>query len=337
MSSSGIAVGMRRDEEASTGFDHSQRVEWESYDCLLGCSDHVKSLRKFLSWQAVNREPTLLIGSPGLRHAQLARAIHDASKYPESPFTTVEVCSSKGEALGDLLFGPKGLLSGNPRGTVLISGLTGFPDYLQERVSAYLNGKLNGVFPADHSVQLIFVVDANSENPLATSNVDPELANRLMRNSYVIKPLRERSVDLSYLIKHLLVRVSLRLNKIPCHISPHALALLSAQKWERNIDELEGVLEGIVNSLPPQMITLDNLPHDIRHSKLNSIPPEGIDLYAYVGEFEKSLIEAALGQANGKQTEAARLLKMTPQTLNSKLKRYHNQMTSASTPVTVDG
>lgn len=48
-----------------------------------------------------------------------------------------------------------------------------------------------------------------------------------------------------------------------------------------------------------------------------------MDFYAEVREFEVQMIVAALRQAGGKQSEAARLLKLKPTTLNSKLKMYN--------------
>ena len=49
---------------------------------------------------------------------------------------------------------------------------------------------------------------------------------------------------------------------------------------------------------------------------------EGIDFYAEVQRFETSLIRLALDQTHGHQARAARLLRIKPTTLNSKIKLF---------------
>ena len=49
---------------------------------------------------------------------------------------------------------------------------------------------------------------------------------------------------------------------------------------------------------------------------------EGIDFYDEVQRFETGLIRLALDQTRGHQAQAARLLKIKPTTLNSKIKLY---------------
>ena len=49
---------------------------------------------------------------------------------------------------------------------------------------------------------------------------------------------------------------------------------------------------------------------------------EGIDFYGEVERFETGLIRLALDQTGGHQARAARLLRIKPSTLNSKIKLY---------------
>jgi DNA-binding NtrC family response regulator len=49
---------------------------------------------------------------------------------------------------------------------------------------------------------------------------------------------------------------------------------------------------------------------------------EGIDFYSEVERFETGLIRLALDQTGGHQARAARLLRIKPTTLNSKIKLY---------------
>jgi DNA-binding NtrC family response regulator len=49
---------------------------------------------------------------------------------------------------------------------------------------------------------------------------------------------------------------------------------------------------------------------------------EGIDFFSEVEQFETSLIKLALARTGGHQARAAKLLKIKPTTLNSKIKLY---------------
>ena len=49
---------------------------------------------------------------------------------------------------------------------------------------------------------------------------------------------------------------------------------------------------------------------------------EGIDFFGEVEQFETSLIKLALARTGGHQARAAKLLKIKPTTLNSKIKLY---------------
>jgi DNA-binding NtrC family response regulator len=53
---------------------------------------------------------------------------------------------------------------------------------------------------------------------------------------------------------------------------------------------------------------------------------EGIDFYGEVERFEVGLIKRALEQTAGNQARAARLLRIKPTTLNSKIKLYNIQL-----------
>jgi DNA-binding protein Fis len=58
-------------------------------------------------------------------------------------------------------------------------------------------------------------------------------------------------------------------------------------------------------------------------SRLRSLDlAEGIDFYDEVQRFETGLIRLALDQTRGHQARAARLLRIKPTTLNSKIKLY---------------
>jgi DNA-binding NtrC family response regulator len=298
----------------------------DQYECFIGVSTNISGLKEFISVQAAQHQPTLLIGERGLRQDQVARILHQASGNWSQPFFAVNAHSLDSEALHSLLFGARGMIETCEKGTIYVNELTRLPALLQQRFAAHIeeqrwrahSGKRNGP-------RLIFATEWNPLDLKADNRIAYGLVELLRPMSFTIKPLRERSEDIPYLVRHLVERIVKRLNKGPHEITPGAMKMLADYEWEGNIDELEAALESAIANTPPQPIDESQLPSRIRFSSLKAIPVSGIDLPQMVDNFERSLIETALRQTNGNQTKASAMLGLRVQTLNMKLKRFAEQ------------
>ena len=300
-----------------------RELELDNYECLIGVSPTVNGIKEFIAVQAAHSQPTLIIGERGLRQERIARALHDAGKNAERPFFSVNAHGLSGDALHSLLFGPRGVIETIGVGTIYVNELAGLPIMLQQRFAAYLEEqRWHGSVGRFAGQRLIFSTEVSVEDRRAENRIAYGLIELLRPNSMTVKPLRERSEDIPYLAAHLVTQISKRKNKGECHISADAMRLLMEYTWERNIDELESVIEGAVEAVSPQQLDESLLPPRIRHAMLKSIPPEGIHLPEIVDDFERTLIDTALRQAGGSQTRASRLLGLRVQTLNMKLKRF---------------
>lgn len=296
------------------------------FECFAGVSPNVVSLKEFISVQASQSQPTLLIGERGLRQEQIARVLHQASEHWAQPFYAVNAHSLSSDALHTLLFGPRGVIENCQRGTIFINELTSLPPLLQQRFAAHLeeqrwharSGRLG-------NQRLIFSTAWNPCEIRADNRIAYGLVELLKSTSFVLKPLRERSEDIPYLASHLLEKVVRRLSKGPHEISSSAMKILIEYRWESNIDELEATLESAVMCTPPHDIDETLLPSRVRYATLKAIPTGGIDLHQLVDVYERGIIETALRQTNGNQTRAAVLLGLRVQTLNMKLKRFAEQ------------
>ncbi len=298
----------------------------DQYECFVGVSTNVAALKQFISVQASQLQPTLLIGERGMRQEQIARVLHQASENWSQPFFAVNAHSLDSDALHSLLFGPRGMIETCERGSIYVNELTRLPALLQQRFAAHIEeqrwrahtGKRNGP-------RLIFATEWNPSDLKAENRIAYGLVELLRPMSFNIRPLRERSEDIPYLVRHLVERVVKRLNKGPHEITTSAMKMLADYNWEGNIDELESSLEGAISNTAPQQIDESLLPSRIRYSSLKAIPVSGIDLPHMVDDFERSLIETALRQTNGNQTKASAMLGLRVQTLNMKLKRFAEQ------------
>lgn len=299
----------------------------DQYECFVGVSTNVAGLKQFISVQATQHQPTLLISERGLRQEQVARVLHQASENWAQPFFAVNAHSLDSESLHSLLFGHRGMIETCENGTIYVNELTRLPALLQQRFAAYIeelrwrghSGKTNG---QKNGPRLIFATEWNPTEMKVENRIAYGLVELLRSSSFTIKPLRERSEDVPYLANHLLTRIIKRLNKGPHEITPAAMKMLADYAWDGNIDELEAALESAVNSTKPQQIDDSLLPSRVRYAALKAIPTSGIDLPQMVDDFERNLIETALRQTNNNQTKASALLGLRVQTLNMKLKRF---------------
>lgn len=303
-------------------------VELENYECFTGVSPSVIDLKQFISVQAAQHQPMLLIGEQGLRQEQIARALHQASANWAKPFFAVNAHSLSGDALHELLFGANGqlgVLESVKQGTIFINELTSLTPLLQQRFAVYLEEQRWRKQASLIEQRLVFASECNPEERRAENRIAYGLVELLRPYSLALKPLRERSEDVPYLAQLLGARIAKKHYKGPVEITSAAMRVLMEYPWKQNIDELEAVLESALTNLPPQQVVEELLPSHIRFAKLRSIPPEGIELPDLVDDFERSLIVTALQQCGNSQTKASKLLGLRVQTLNMKLKRFSDQ------------
>ncbi|MGE0127053.1 MAG: sigma-54-dependent transcriptional regulator [Blastocatellales bacterium] len=304
----------------------NRAISYESYECFIGVSPNVSDLKKFIGVQASQTHPVLLIGQRGLRQEQVARVLHQASAQWAQPFFAVNAHGLSAEALHNILFGSHGMIETVKQGTIYINELTSLPLLLQQRFAVYLEEQRWRERGGHGGRQrLVFASEWNPADRTAENRIAYGLVEMLRPFSFTIKPLRERSEDIPYIAKHLVSRISQKLNKGSHEITSEALNALAEYNWEGNLDELESVLESAICCLPPQQVNESVLPSRIRYARLKSIPPDGVDLPQIVDDFERDLIATALQQSGGSQTKASKLLGLRVQTLNMKLKRYSDQ------------
>jgi DNA-binding NtrC family response regulator len=296
----------------------------DKYECFIGPSTHVAHLKQFISIQAAQRQPVLLIGERGLRQEQIARLLHQASEHWVQPFFAINAHSLGDDALNTLLFGTRGVLENCRSGTIYLNELTRLPLLLQQRFAVYLEEqrwRAHSGKPLP-SQRLIFATEWNPAEITAANRLAYGLVEVLRPYSFTLKPLRERSEDIPYLANHLAGGIAQRLNKGAPEITPAAMKVLREYAWERNIDELESVLESAISLTPPPRIEETLLPMQLRCTTRHAIPDRGIDLPEVIDDYEWALIETAMRQSGGNQTRASGLLSLRVQTLNMKLKRF---------------
>ena len=141
-------------------------------------------------------------------------------------------------------------------------------------------------------------------------------------------PLRERIEDLEEFCYHFIDQANDELGKEVDTISDDALNVLKQQNWLGNLRELRNVIRRSVLFSNDNVLRKDNLPEFQRQMKNQNVTANLAQENQEVRDFslnknnEKEQIIAALNQARGNKTVAARLLQIDRKTLYNKMHLY---------------
>ena len=146
-----------------------------------------------------------------------------------------------------------------------------------------------------------------------------------------IRPLREHKEDIPPLLEHFIRHYNRKFRKNIQGLTREADELLMHYDWPGNIRELKNAIErGMIlaegnriaaKHLPIRISEGGTMPVPMEEGSTDGgilLPPGGMSLY----DVEKELIRQAIHQARGNKTTAARLLRITRDTLRYKVKKY---------------
>jgi DNA-binding NtrC family response regulator len=124
---------------------------------------------------------------------------------------------------------------------------------------------------------------------------------------------------------HILDRVNATLRRRK-RLSPSALARLQNHSWPGNVRDLENVIERSARLARQDVLAADDLmiSEPVTYADpLDALPEPraGFSLEEYLTSDRKQLILRALDVAKGNQSEAARLLGLTPQAVHKFLRK----------------
>lgn len=211
--------------------------------------------------------------------------------------------------------------------------------------------RVGGIKTLKVNVRLITATNRDLEKEVASGAFREDLYYRLNVVPLRIPPLRERGDDIPLLVEHILEKFQTRLGKDVISIADDALAVLCEHTWPGNIRELENVLERTVLFCSKSEIELSDLPEELRakcqeaepagaapldgaaagSSEEPSAPGPALEagktslkdaVRAETSRVEKELIAQALDRTTGNVTQAAKLLKISRKSLQTKMKDF---------------
>ena len=322
-----------------------------SLDNLVGVSAAIEKLKQTIRTVASTQSTVLIYGESGTGKELVARAVHTCSPRATDPFVSINCGAFPETLLESELFGyVKGAFTGanqNKRGLFEVAdGGTIFLDeigemdlsmqvkllrVLQERCVRPVGGTTE--VPID--VRVIAATNRDLERQVAENTFREDLYYRLNVIPVTVPPLRDRREDVPLLVNHFVRKYAKSAGRTIAQVEPESLGQLSNYEWPGNVRQLENTIERAV-ALETGDVLRVQLPVERARARAAaagvgadsvSVPtgavlPDGMDMEKYVAEIERSLLKSALKQADGVQTRAADVLKISYRSFRHLMKKY---------------
>ena len=313
------------------------QISEQPLDQMIGSSPVMKKIYEDIQIVSCTRMSVLITGDSGTGKELVARAIHGHCSRPDSPFIRVNCAAIPHDLLESKLFGHhRGAFTGDVsdrRGAFLLAdGGTLFLDEIGE-LPLELQAKLlhaveeKSIRPVGAAqtftvdVRIIAASNRNLEKMVQAGSFRGDLFYRLNTFHFPLPPLRQRGKDLIELIDYFLAMFGREQNKQGLAVSAEALKLLHRYPWPGNVRELRDVLERMVLTCKDGTITSEMLPEKIQFRKKETRKKS--DKLRPLPKQEKDLILTTLQEAGWNQSESARRLGITRNTLRYRMKKYH--------------
>lgn len=308
----------------------------EGQPMMIGSHPRMQRVKALIEKVAPTPSTVLIVGETGTGKELAARAVHEQSDRAKRPFVPVNCGALPENLIESELFGHckgaftgadehrKGLFEVANGGTLFLDEVAELPKQTQSTLLRVLeSGEIKRVGESKSlnvDVRIICATHRNLQEMVANDEFREDLMYRINTFEVVLPPLREREEDILELAVHLLNRFRKSghaLRSIHQGFDTDAIEKLVEYTWPGNIRELANVIEYasiISNKLP---ITARDFPSNFGQRLADSRPKS-------LREIELETIWAALDQAGGNKTEAARQLGISIKTLYNKLNAEAN-------------
>ncbi len=277
---------------------------------MLDVFDQIRNL-------AATDYPVHITGETGTGKELVAAAIHNESPRAGCPFVPVNCGALPEGLLESELFGHvKGAFSGAIRdkkgrfelahgGTIFLDEVSELPKHMQVKLLRALQEgtfeRVGGEKTISVDVRVISATNKDLKREMERQNFREDLYYRLSVVPVRIPALRERKNDIPLLADHFLQAAALRGQK-SARISEEALSMLMDYAWPGNVRELQNAVHFALVKSRGYTIQAEHLPLEIRQAPCGPSKP------GPESRLTPALVDAALAQAGGNKSKAAKLL-----------------------------
>ena len=286
----------------------------------------------------------MIYGETGTGKELFAQSIHNASPRANGPFLAINCAAIPDNLLESLLFGTeKGAYTGAERrpglfeqangGTLLLDEINSMNITLQSKLLRVLQDgmvrRVGGMTETRVDVRVLSNINMPPQQAIEQNYLRRDLYYRLGVVNISIPPLRERKEDVPVLADYFIRQYNRALGKSVQALDQETHALFLSYDWPGNVRELQHAIEHAMSILPEDAALIGRayLPEHILPAAQPAAQPVPVpaggeqSLDRTVHDFQRNAILEALRKSGGRVAEAARLLGVSRQTLQYRIKR----------------
>jgi DNA-binding NtrC family response regulator len=320
------------------------------FENVVGNSHEMINILKKAQQISATDTNILLYGETGTGKEVIARVIHQNSPRSQNNFVPINCSAIPENLLESELFGhEKGSFTGAlsrrigrfeeaDGGTLFLDEIGDMPMNLQTKILRVLQDGMvprlgsNKVVHVD--VRVISATHRDLDQLIVEGKFRQDLYYRLKVFVITIPPLRERVGDVSLLVDHFISFYSDKSGKKVLGIDSTALRTLSQYPFPGNVRELQHIIESAIILCKGNMITIDDLPGEIRTLNKEimlfdehlTVPKNNDELKTAkanaIYKIERMFLEELLANANGNVSKAAKAGEMNRAWLIELIKKY---------------
>src|SRR4051812_17066656 len=312
---------------------------------VIAESGPMREVMNFVRRVAASEATTILLeGENGTGKDLVAKTLHYQSLRQAEPFIAINCAAIPDSLLESELFGyekgaftdarsqKRGIFELADKGTLFLDEIGEIPLMLQAKLLRVLEDqsfrRLGGLKDIQLDLRVVAATNKNLREAVKEGAFRQDLYFRLNVIQILIPPLRERTDDILPLTRFFIDHYNRKFKRSIEGMSDGAAKLLLYHDWPGNVRELRNAIERAMILEESALITSASLPLAISRPESNGtspshapieIPTDGLSLE----DNERSLLAKALEKTTGNQTQAARLLRITRDTLRYKMKKFN--------------
>jgi DNA-binding NtrC family response regulator len=209
-------------------------------------------------------------------------------------------------------------------GTLFLDEIGDMPMAAQAKLLRVLQTRevqrVGGLTPRKVHIRVIAATHRDLRSLAAEGKFREDLFYRLSLVELNVPRLAERPGDLALLVRHFVQHFAEQYGKKIRGLTPRAMIVLERHTWPGNVRELENAVGHAAILVMGELIDVPDLPEYLLDSKpgpaRTMVASDGLEAV------EKKLLIDALAQARGNKSAAARILRISRDTLRYRIKKH---------------
>jgi DNA-binding NtrC family response regulator len=320
----------------------------ESDATLIGTSGAIQTLKALIKQFASTPFPVLIEGESGTGKELVTECLHRQGDRRDAPLLTINCAAFTADLLEAQLFGhARGAFTGASdahagffedagSGTLSLDEVGEFPLSLQPKLLRVLEKgeyyRIGETQPRVSSARIIAATNRDLREEVRHGRFRSDLYHRLSVLTIAVPPLRERGADCLMLLDHF--RRQYAASVPPFELERSAEEYLARYGFPGNVRELRNIVIRLGSKYPGETVSLESLKPELQVeapatpaagplavAAVEELGAPGFQLDERLRDWERRYISAALKQAGGNLSQAARLLGVNRTTLYSRIQR----------------